>query len=79
MATGKVPYGSIVPNRDRAHHGNAAERNEQSEVEGMHASVSVCLTVRKLNARDRVGYLRDSEEGGSCIAEQSLERPFVAG
>ena len=74
-----LPCRSTVPNRDGAHHGNAAKRSEKSEVEGMHASVTVCRIVRENNARDKVGYLRDSEKRDSYMAEQNLERFFVAG
>ncbi|KAF8497840.1 hypothetical protein F5888DRAFT_1634265 [Russula emetica] len=48
LATGNVPCTGVVPNRDRAYHGNTTEHAEQSEVE-------VCRIVRRLNAKDRVG------------------------
>ena len=35
--------------------------------------VAVCHIVRGLNAKDRVGYLRDSKKRGYCMAKQNLE------
>src|SRR6266576_846618 len=55
LATGNAPCRSIVPNRGGAYHGNATKHREQSEVEGIHASVEVCRIVRRLNAKDKNG------------------------
>jgi hypothetical protein len=51
-----------------ADHGNATEHREQSEVEGTHDSMAVCRIVRRLNAKNRTGYLREVEkrELGRC-------------
>ena len=52
----------------RAYHGNGTEHCEQSEVEGTHDPVAVCRMVRRLNAKDRMRYLREVEkrELGRC-------------
>ncbi len=54
---------SVVPNGGCAYHRNATEYRQQTEVEGTHASVVVaCRIVRRLNAKDDMGYLREARE-----------------
>ena len=55
--------------RGRAYHGNIAENSgEESEVEGMHASVAICCIVRSALRKGRTRYLQEAS-GDYCIAK----------
>jgi hypothetical protein len=65
------------PKRGRAYHDNVAENSgEESEVEGMHASVAICCIVRSARRQGRTRYLQEAS-GGYCLTK--LKRAKLEG